>query len=105
VKEAKMIFSTGQGMIGVATNRPHPNAARLFVNWLLSREGQTVRQAMSTEPLIPTLRIDDIPPGKTVPSEHIDPNVDLWFPPSDKEFRANAEAARHWAIDVYRKSR
>ena len=23
---------------------PHPNAARLFVNWLLSREGQTVFQ-------------------------------------------------------------
>jgi len=105
VKEPKMIFSTGQGMIGVATNRPHPNAARLFVNWLLSREGQTVRHAMSTEPLIPTLRIDNIPPGKTVPSEHVDPNLDLWFPPADKEFRANAEAARHWAIDVYRKSR
>jgi hypothetical protein len=35
----------------------------------------------------------------------VDPNVDLWFPPADKEFRANAEPARHWAIDVYRKSR
>ena len=105
VKESKVIFSTGQGSIGVATNRPHPNAARLFVNWLLSREGQTVRHALSTEPLIPTLRIDDIPPGKTVPSEHVDPKVDLWFPAADKEFRANADAARHWAIDVYRKSR
>jgi iron(III) transport system substrate-binding protein len=105
VKEPKVIFSTGQGMIGVATNRPHPNAARLFVNWLLSREGQTVRQAMSTEPLIPTLRIDDIPPGKTVPSEHVDPKAHLWFPAADRKFRANTEAARHWAKDVYLKSR
>jgi iron(III) transport system substrate-binding protein len=105
VKEPKVMFSTGQGMIGVATNRPHPNAARLFVNWLLSREGQTVRHALSTEPLIPTLRVDNIPPGKTVPSEHVDPNVDLWFPAADREFRANADAARRWAIDVYRNSR
>jgi iron(III) transport system substrate-binding protein len=28
------------GMVGLMKDAPHPNAARLFVSWLLSREGQ-----------------------------------------------------------------
>lgn len=32
--------SNGSGVIGVVKGPPHPNAARLFVNWLLSKEGQ-----------------------------------------------------------------
>ena len=32
--------SNGSGVIGVVKNAPHPHAARVFVNWLLSKEGQ-----------------------------------------------------------------
>ena len=32
--------SNGSGVIGIVKNPPHPNAAKVFVNWLLSREGQ-----------------------------------------------------------------
>ena len=32
--------SNGSGVIGVVKNPPHPQAARVFVNWLLSKEGQ-----------------------------------------------------------------
>jgi ABC-type Fe3+ transport system substrate-binding protein len=32
--------SNGSGVIGIVKNSPHPNAARVFVNWLLSKEGQ-----------------------------------------------------------------
>ena len=32
--------SNGSGVIGVVKNPPHPHAAKVFVNWLLSREGQ-----------------------------------------------------------------
>jgi iron(III) transport system substrate-binding protein len=32
--------SNGSGVIGIVKNSPHPNAAKLFVNWLLSKEGQ-----------------------------------------------------------------
>ena len=32
--------SNGSGVIGIVKGPPHPNAARLFVNWLLSKEGQ-----------------------------------------------------------------
>jgi len=32
----------GAACIGVATKRPHPNAAKLFLNWVLTKEGMTV---------------------------------------------------------------
>jgi ABC-type Fe3+ transport system substrate-binding protein len=32
--------SNGYGTLGVVKNPPHPNAAKVFVNWLLSKEGQ-----------------------------------------------------------------
>jgi len=32
--------SNGSGVIGVVKNPPHPNAAKVYVNWLLSKEGQ-----------------------------------------------------------------
>ena len=32
--------SNGSGVIGIVKNPPHPNAAKVFVNWLLSKEGQ-----------------------------------------------------------------
>jgi ABC-type Fe3+ transport system substrate-binding protein len=42
---------------------PHPNAARVYINWLMSKEGQT---SFSKATGIPSLRID-------VPSDHIVP--------------------------------
>ena len=32
--------SNGFGVVGIVKNPPHPNAAKIFVNWLLSRQGQ-----------------------------------------------------------------
>jgi iron(III) transport system substrate-binding protein len=32
--------SNGSGVIGIVKDAPHPNAALVFVNWLLSKEGQ-----------------------------------------------------------------
>lgn len=32
--------SNGSGVIGVVKNAPHPHAVKVFVNWLLSKEGQ-----------------------------------------------------------------
>lgn len=32
---------SGSGNLAILKNPPHPNAARVFVNWLLSREGQS----------------------------------------------------------------
>jgi iron(III) transport system substrate-binding protein len=46
---------TGSGNLAVLKNPPHPNAAKVFVNWLLSKEGQTgVTKALGQ----PTRRFD-----------------------------------------------
>jgi len=37
-------FSTGGGNIGLLNRAPHPNAGKVFINWLLSREGQITVQ-------------------------------------------------------------
>jgi len=34
-------ISTGFGAFGVFNRRPHPNATKVYVNWLLSKEGQS----------------------------------------------------------------
>lgn len=35
------VILPGGGSLGLPSKRPHPNAASIFVNWLLSKEGQT----------------------------------------------------------------
>jgi len=32
-------LSAGVGQLGLIANAPHPNAARLFINWMASKEG------------------------------------------------------------------
>jgi len=39
----------GQGVVSLITPAPHPNAARIFLNWFLSREGQTLYQEFSVK--------------------------------------------------------
>ncbi|MGZ9261336.1 MAG: ABC transporter substrate-binding protein [Candidatus Binatia bacterium] len=34
--------SNGYGTLAIVKNPPHPNAAKVFVNWLLSKEGQEI---------------------------------------------------------------
>ena len=43
-------IGSNNGAIGLMNSQPHPNAARLFINWYLSREGQIAfRQADNTQ--------------------------------------------------------
>lgn len=45
LKEAGNEISTsGNSGLALINNAPHPNAARVFINWFLSRDGQTVWQ-------------------------------------------------------------
>lgn len=49
-KESRGISAGNKGSVVMPTQAPHPNAARLFVNWLLSREGQTALQRVGNTP-------------------------------------------------------
>jgi ABC-type Fe3+ transport system substrate-binding protein len=61
-KEAPGI-GANNGAIALMNNAPHPNAARVFINWYLSREGQIAfRQANNTiEDEITTSMREDLP--------------------------------------------
>ena len=47
--------SGGNGILGLAKGAPHPNAAKVFFNWLLSREGQELHGRTAQQP---TRRLD-----------------------------------------------
>jgi len=49
-KESRAISAGNMGSIAMPSQPPHPNATRLFVNWLLSREGQTALQRATNTP-------------------------------------------------------
>ena len=48
-------IAPGGGAISLLERAPHPNAAALFINWLLSREGQAKWQEAQR---LPSLRVD-----------------------------------------------
>lgn len=58
-------LSTGHGTVSLFNKAPHPNAAIVYLNYLLSREGQT---AYSKEGRSAVRRLD-------VPTDHLDPST------------------------------
>jgi iron(III) transport system substrate-binding protein len=49
-KEIRAISAGNMGSVALPSQPPHPNAARVFVNWLLSREGQIALQRTTNTP-------------------------------------------------------
>ena len=50
------------GMVAIVNRNPHPNATKVFINWVLSKEGQTIHSRAQG---IASRRID-------VPTDHLD---------------------------------
>ncbi len=76
-EESRLTPAGGAGSFSLAKNQPHPNATKLWVNWLLSREGATVMHETLGEAELAgalvtlrrlSLRADDIPSGVTDPA-------------------------------------
>lgn len=64
-------LTTGSGHISFFKNAPHPYAAKVYINWLLSREGQTAWQKYSGDNSLRTdISKDNLPLGQAqVPKE------------------------------------
>jgi iron(III) transport system substrate-binding protein len=58
--------SAAGGTLGIPTRAPHPNAAKILVNWLLSREGQIAIQRLGRPDAHNSRRID-------IPKDDVDP--------------------------------
>jgi ABC-type Fe3+ transport system substrate-binding protein len=59
-KETPAIYSGSNGTVALMNQAPHPNAAKVFINWLLSRDGQQSFQTIMNGPdlTVESLRID-----------------------------------------------
>lgn len=74
-------LTSSSGNMAIMNKAPHPNAAKLFVNWILTREGQSL---FSETVLFQSARVD-------VPTSHLDdftvrkPDV-KYFSSSSEEF-------------------
>ncbi len=77
VKEDNRITVSG-GALAVPTQFAHPNAARVFVNWLLTKEGQTIFAKTFGSP---STRVD-------VPTDGIDP---LFVPRPGQKYYTESE--------------
>ena len=80
VKEGTVAGSAGSGL-SVLNKAPHPNAAKVFVNWFLSREGQAIVQKSVRKQ---TRRIDVSTEGLN-PIETRIPGVKYFPLPDEKE--------------------
>ncbi len=69
MREGGTIGGGSSSVLALINRAPHPNAARLFINWYLSRQGQMVWQrVMNSKEVEPSdsMRID-IPKGDVLP--------------------------------------
>jgi iron(III) transport system substrate-binding protein len=76
---------TSPSQVGISAKAPHPAAARLFVDFLLSREGQAVIQSRGRVPAR-----TDLPTGTgagTLKVHYVDPRLAPQFNEYEKEFR------------------
>jgi iron(III) transport system substrate-binding protein len=100
-KQVGLIRAGGSGCcISVFANAPHAHAAKLFVNWFLSKEGQTLTHTMIPNIDRASLR-NDIPFGEVVPEQRRKPGAEYLFPDADPSFPARQEEAQKWVLKIW----
>ena len=103
LKEAGFLTGTGSSRnIAVVKNQPNPNAARLFLNWFLSKEGAVALHNHSVTTPSMTLRDDVTDLGKTRPEERRKIGKDYPFPSNNPELIARIAPVRQEIIKIYR---
>jgi iron(III) transport system substrate-binding protein len=77
--------SAAGGTLSLADRAPHPHAAKLFINWFLSREGQIALQKLGRPDAHNSRRID-IPKDEVDPYNRLDPSK-TYFDLAKPEFQ------------------
>ncbi len=67
-------FSAGGGSLSLMNQAPHPNAAKVFINWFLSRKGQIALQKLGDTDDPPNSRRIDIPKDDVPPTNRLSPD-------------------------------
>lgn len=68
-------FSAGGGSMSYMNQAPHPNAAKVFINWFLSRKGQMALQKLGDVDDPANSRRIDIPKDDIPPDSRLQPGV------------------------------
>jgi len=77
IKERPLLQGSGSGNnLMVINRRPHPYAAKLFVNWFLSKEGQTIMHSKSERVPDQSFRDDVTEMGRVNEAEIRRPEID-----------------------------
>jgi len=106
VKERPTLQGTGAANnIMLIKGRPHPYAAKLFFNWFLSKEGQTLRHTMSERVPDQTFREDVTEQGKVVKAQMRKPGVDYVTIAHDPALVTKQIWAINEAAKLYKKTR
>ena len=84
------------------SNRPNPNAAKLWVNWFLSKEGQTAMHTLAEQDPNPTLRTDVTDFfGNPLRYPHRVEGADYFFFSSDPTYTVLRDEALQYARDAF----
>jgi iron(III) transport system substrate-binding protein len=96
-----MLSAGGSGCCIQAYNRaPNPNAAKLFINWWLSKEGQTA--VHNVEPRIQRQSLrEDIPLGNVTADSIREPGRDYLFRDADPDIAANDATQRDQIVEAF----
>ena len=98
----EMSSSSSVDILSTPTNPPHPNAAKLWVNWWLSKEGQTLMHTMSEVLPDPTLRVDVTEWGKVPEDVRRKPGREYYSFATDPAFLVLREEALAYAANAYK---
>ncbi len=106
MKERPLLGASGaSNNMMVVNRRPHPNAAKLFVNWFLSKEGQTVMHTKSEGIPDQTLRVDVTERGKVDEDEMRKPGIEYLMLEHDPEILKRRDRVMNRSEELYREIR
>ena len=100
VDGVKPATTAGFGLIAMVNKAPHPNASKIFVNWMASKEGQEVyMRALGVTPAR-----NDIDASSFLPAEMIPRAGVSYFDRYDWEFVMDTtEKVRQWLKDTMKR--
>jgi iron(III) transport system substrate-binding protein len=90
-------LSSGSGGIQLIDRAPHPNATKVYLNWLLSQQAQAV---ISKTAGVNSRRLD-VPPGNPDPTAMLDPKqLNLYVPHQNEELLPQRERSAALAKEL-----
>ena len=100
--ERSVLQASGSGCcISMFDKAPHPNAAKLFVNWFLSKEGQTITHTTIPHLDRASLR-NDVPSGLVEPEHLRESSKNYDFPDADPATAALQLDAQKEILNIWK---